>query len=292
MAFPIITNALTVDVEDYFQVSAFDDYVRRSEWSTMPLRVERNTRALLDLFDHAGAKCTFFVLGWIAERCPQLVREIDNRGHEVASHGYSHTLVYKQSRETFYEETRRSKDVLEDTIGKSVDGYRAASYSITPESLWALDVLAEVGFTYDSSVFPIHHDRYGIPDAERQPHLMSLSGGKRLAEFPISTWRLLGQNIPIAGGGYFRIFPYTLTSYGLGQINSREKMPFVFYLHPWEIDSEQPRIQCGRLSRFRHYTNLHRTELRLRRLLGKFRFATMREILTERNLIEAEGIPA
>jgi polysaccharide deacetylase family protein (PEP-CTERM system associated) len=277
---PPISNAMTVDVEDYFHVSAFADAISRGDWDACESRVEQNTRRLLDLFDAHGVKATFFVLGWVAERTPGLIKEIDQRGHEIACHGYSHRLVYDQTPDEFFTETRHAKVLLEDICGRPVLGYRAASYSITERSRWALDMLLDLGFVYDSSVFPVRHDRYGMPGTPRLPYRMQLEAGE-LVEFPLSTARVLGTNLPVAGGGYFRLYPYAVTRAGLRSVNKRQGAPFVFYLHPWEIDPEQPRIQASRLSRFRHYNNLHRCEGRLRRLLADFDFTTMREVLVE-----------
>ena len=241
-------------------------------------------QVLLDLFDEQNISATFFVLGWVAERCPQLVKEIDHRGHEVASHGFSHRLVYTQTRDEFKEETLKAKTILEEIIGKPVYGYRAASYSITSDSMWALDILAEAEFAYDSSIFPVRHDRYGIPGAERTPSRLVTPSGHSLFEFPLSTWKLLGTTVPIAGGGYFRLFPYTFTKRGLRSVNLSDHSPFVFYLHPWEIDTEQPRVQASRLSRFRHYNNLDRMLPRLKRLLGDFQFGTMHSVISTLDL--------
>lgn len=282
----MIRNALTVDVEDYFQVSAFADTIDRNEWDGHPLRVENNTRRLLDLFDSNGVKATFFVLGWVAERVPGLIREIDGRGHEVACHGYSHQLVYDQTPELFRKETLRSKQLLEDITGMPVRGYRAASYSITARSRWALDILAEAGFVYDSSIFPVHHDRYGMPGTPHYPYLLATDEGRSLVEFPLSTASVFGYRMPIAGGGYFRLYPYAVTRSGLRQIN-RGNRPFIFYLHPWEIDPEQPRVSAKWLSRFRHYNNLARCESRLKRLMGDFRFGTTWSVLADLQLVSA-----
>lgn len=279
-----IHNALTVDVEDYFHVSAFADSIGQQEWGNHPLRVEKNTQRLLDMFDEYKVKATFFVLGWVAERKNGLVREIAARGHEVASHGYSHQLVYNQSPDVFREETIRSKSILEDITQARVRGYRAASYSITRQSRWALDILVETGFDYDSSIFPIRHDRYGIPDAPEYPYQLETSAGNSLVEFPLSTMKLFQYRLPVAGGGYFRLYPYSLSRAGLRQINRRQK-PFIFYLHPWEIDPEQPRISAGWLSRFRHYNNLDKCEPRLRKLLTEFSFGTAKEVLAEQGLL-------
>ena len=272
-------NALTVDVEDYFQVAAFARQINPATWDQIPLRVEHNTQRLLKLFTEQGVQATFFVLGWVAERCPGLVRTIAEQGHEVACHGYSHHLIYGQTPAVFREETIRAKACLENQAQRPVLGYRAASYSITQRSLWALDVLAELGFAYDSSIFPIRHDRYGIPDSPRWPYRLTVPNGGSLIEFPPSTFSLLGYRLPVAGGGYFRLYPYPFTRFALAQLNRVESQPFIFYLHPWEIDPEQPRIPAGWLSTFRHYTNLNRCEARLRQLLRDFRFTTAREVL-------------
>jgi polysaccharide deacetylase family protein (PEP-CTERM system associated) len=273
-----IQNALTVDVEDYFHVSAFSKSISRKDWDRHPIRVEINTHRLLDLFDEAQVKATFFILGWVAERNNGLIKEIANRGHEIASHGYSHQLVYNQSRDVFREETIRSKSLLEDIVQMQVRGYRAASYSITKESLWALDILVEAGFEYDSSIFPVRHDRYGIPDAIEMPHVLKTPKGRSLVEFPLSTAKIFNYKLPIAGGGYFRLYPYILTRAGLRQVNASQQ-PFIFYLHPWEIDPDQPKVKAGWFSRFRHYNNLEKCESRLQRLMQDFRFGTTRQVL-------------
>jgi len=285
----MIRNALTVDVEDYFHVSAFANSIDRSDWGSQALRVEANTQRLLDLFDNAGVKATFFVLGWVAERCPDIVKEIAGRGHEVACHGFSHQLVYNQTPEEFREETIRSKQLLEEIAQAPVRGYRAASYSITKNSMWALDILSEAGFEYDSSIFPVRHDRYGIPGAREEPHVLKTGNGSDLIEFPLSVAKVLGYNLPIAGGGYFRLYPYALTRAGLKQVNKRGQS-FIFYLHPWEIDPEQPRVETGLLSRFRHYNNLDKCESRLRRLMEDFSFCTAWETLQDLGLVrEGQG---
>jgi polysaccharide deacetylase family protein (PEP-CTERM system associated) len=280
-------NAFTVDVEDYFHVAAFSAAIDRTQWDTLPRRVADNTRRLLDILDEAGMWATFFVLGWVAERHPDLVREIHRRGHEVASHGSSHKLIYEQTPQEFREETRRSKQILEDQTGTPLSGYRAASYSIVKTSLWALDVIAEAGFEYDSSIVPTHHDLYGIPGAQALPHRLTTQGGATLVEFPPSTYRLLGVNVPVGGGGYFRLYPYRLTRYFLRRINRTRRAPFIFYLHPWEIDPGQPRVHASIRSRFRHYLNLDRTEVRLRQLARDFRFGTVRAVLQDLRLLSA-----
>ncbi len=282
-----VCNAMTVDVEDYFHVSAFASSIRQDDWDSYECRVERNTSRILDLFDHFGISGTFFTLGWVAERYPQLVREIAARGHEVACHGYSHRLVYDQSPSEFRQETARAKAVLEDLVQAPILGYRAASYSIVGRSVWALDSLVELGFVYDSSIFPVRHDRYGIPDARRDPHRIGTPSGASIVEFPLTTKELGSYRLPVSGGGYFRIFPYFLTRWALRSVNRREERPFIFYLHPWEIDADQPRISASWLSRFRHYHNLDRCEDRLRRLLAEFSFGTACQVLTDMSLLPA-----
>jgi polysaccharide deacetylase family protein (PEP-CTERM system associated) len=273
-----VQNAFTIDVEDYFHVSALAPAIPRDRWSEMEYRCENNVARLLAMLDERGVRGTFFILGWVAERSPQLIRDIASAGHEIACHGWSHELIYKQTPEVFRAETRRSKLLLEDLIGARVDGYRAASFSIVKSSLWAVDILIELGFAYDSSVFPVRHDRYGIPEAPRAPYLLEAPSGGTLLEFPMSVASVGGLSLPVSGGGYFRIFPYWVNKAGLSQIN-RSGRPFVFYLHPWEIDADQPRVNAGLLSTFRHYTNLGRCERRLRQLLADFRFGTMRDVL-------------
>ncbi|PAV27050.1 polysaccharide deacetylase family protein [Tamilnaduibacter salinus] len=279
-----ITNALTIDVEDYFQVAALAEAISRDDWSSMEYRVERNTDRLLALLDEHNTRGTFFTLGWVADKSPDLVRRIHRAGHEIASHGYSHQLVYNQTPDTFREETRRSKGLLEEITGAPVTGYRAASYSITNESRWALDILAEEGFVWDSSIFPVRHDRYGMPGTPRWPHRLETDKGYSLVEFPLTTLKLPGVTLPIAGGGYFRLFPYWFSQWGLGRVN-REGEPFIFYLHPWEIDPGQPRFDVSALSRFRHYNNLDKCEYRLRRLIKRFRFTAVEDVLNEKQLL-------
>jgi polysaccharide deacetylase family protein (PEP-CTERM system associated) len=282
-----IENALTIDVEDYFQVAALAEAVKREDWHSMEYRVEANTQRILSLLDQHNAKATFFTLGWVAEKSPELVRTIQKEGHEVASHGYSHQLIYKQTPEVFRDETRRSKAILEDITGEPITGYRAASYSITNDSRWALDILAEEGFVWDSSIFPVRHDRYGMPGTPRWPHTLTTDKGYKLAEFPLSTLKLPGYTLPIAGGGYFRLFPYWFSQWGLGSIN-RQGQPFVFYLHPWEVDPGQPRLDVKWFSRFRHYNNLDVCEARLSKLLGHFSFTTMSNVLKTQGILGAE----
>jgi polysaccharide deacetylase family protein (PEP-CTERM system associated) len=274
-----IVNAMSVDVEDYFHVAALAGAVDRSRWSEMEYRAEASTRLLLDTFDEFQLKATFFVLGWVARRSPALIREIHARGHEVASHGMSHRLIYNQTIDEFKAETFESKALLEDTIGAPIYGYRASTYSITRRSLWALDVIREAGFVYDSSIFPIRHDLYGIPDAPQVPSRIETPKGASIVEFPMSTAPMFGVKLPVSGGGYFRLLPYWMTRAGLRKLNHSMSRPFVFYLHPWEVDPGQPRVKVGWKSRLRHYTNLQQTAARLRELLAEFRFAPLRTVL-------------
>jgi polysaccharide deacetylase family protein (PEP-CTERM system associated) len=273
-----VVNAMTVDVEDYFHVSVFDGMLPRSRWHEMESRVAPNTDRLLQVFDAARVKATFFVLGWVAEQYPELVARIAGEGHEVASHGTSHRLVYDMTPDAFRDDVRRSKAVLESAGGRPVLGYRAPSYSITPRSLWALDVLIEEGYSYDASIFPIHHDRYGIPVSPRHPFRLDRAGGA-IIEAPASTVRWGPFNFPVAGGGYFRILPYWWTRCGIARLNHHERRPAIFYLHPWEIDPDQPRLDVGLLGRFRHYRNLEHCEVRLTRLLKDFSFAPLHVVL-------------
>jgi len=279
-----ITNAFTVDVEDYFQVESLSSVVNRTEWDSHTCRVEKNTHAILALLDESEQKGTFFVLGWIAQRYPELVKEIASLGHEVASHGMSHKLIYKQTRAEFTQETFDSKALLEEIIQTEVKGYRAATYSITQDSLWALDVLVEAGFKYDSSIFPMKHDRYGIPAAYPLPGIITAPEGGDIIEFPISTVKNKLFTLPVAGGGYFRLYPYLISKLGLKSINNKNN-PFMFYIHPWEIDYEQPVMNgLSGFSKFRHYNNLDKCEGRLRKLLADFEFNTMQHVLDNSTL--------
>jgi polysaccharide deacetylase family protein (PEP-CTERM system associated) len=280
-----LINALTVDVEDYYQVEAFADLIRREDWNQWESRVERNTRELLSVFDRAGVRATFFTLGWVAEKHPQLIREIAQAGHEIACHSYEHRLIYQQTPDGFQQDLRRARKILEDVTGQQVQGYRAPSYSITAKSLWALDILIEEGFSYDSSIFPVHHDRYGIPEADRFPHWIHRDNGK-IIEFPPSTLRMLKTNIPISGGGYFRLFPYQLFRQGFGYINRRENQAAIFFIHPWEIDPDQPQIKASRTTTLRHRLNLKRTQSRLEKLLGDFAFAPVQQVLRQQVLMQ------
>ncbi len=276
-------NALTVDVEDYYQVEAFSQVVCREDWPKWESRVERNTNLLLEMFARHNVKATFFILGYVAEMHPELVKQIANAGHEVACHSFHHRLIYQQTPEEFREDLRKSKQLLEEIIGAPVIGYRAPTYSITEKSLWALDILIEEGFKYDSSIFPTKHDRYGIPDAERFPHVLHRPAGE-IIEFPPSTVQIGGTNIPISGGGYFRLLPYKLFKLGWQTLHRRESEPAIFFLHPWEVDPEQPIIPGTKLNIWRHRVNLNRTESRLNQLLKDFSFAPVRQVLENRNL--------
>lgn len=269
------TGVVSVDVEDYFHAESFADIVDRSRWDSYTSRVEGNTCRLLELLAKLDVHATFFVLGWVAERFPKLVREITAGGHELGCHSYWHRLIYKLDPAEFREDTRRAKDVIEQTAGQPVRGYRAPTYSVIDGSLWALEILSELGFSYDSSIFPIHHDRYGIPDAPRAPFRFQTASGS-MTEFPITTFRVAGHNLPVGGGGYLRLLPRIYTRLGLQRVQ-REGLPVVIYIHPWEIDPEQPRL-AGRLSsRLRHYTNLSRTLDRFQSVLQAGNYTSFRE---------------
>lgn len=268
-----VANAMTVDVEDYFQVAAFEGCIRREDWPRWPVRVEANTRRTLELFDRHGVHATFFVLGWVAERYPQLVRDLAAAGHEVASHGFGHERITTLSRSEFRDGILRTKHLLEDLTGTAVLGYRAPSYSIGPTTLWAHDELRAAGYRYSSSVVPIRHDLYGMPAA---PRFAFYTGPSGMLEIPVTTARFLGRNWPCGGGGFFRLLPYPVFRSGLRRVNRHDERSGVFYFHPWEIDPCQPRVPGAPLkSRFRHYLNLARTERRLERLLGDFPFDRM-----------------
>jgi len=282
-----IVNAFTVDVEDYYQVEAFSKHIPRSEWNNYESHVEKNTDEILSLLDDKGIKATFFTLACVAEKQPEIVKKIVKQGHEIASHGYSHKLIYTQTIDEFKKETFRSKAILEDIAQVPVNGYRAATYSITKESLWALDVLVEAGFIYDSSIFPIRHDRYGIPDINPLPHVLKTPLGQSIIEFPISTLKTRIMNLPIAGGGYFRLFPYSFSRWALNQVNQQES-EFVFYIHPWEVDESQPVIKEASLAtKFRHYNNIRKCKQRLGQLSDDFHFDTLINVLANKNMLLA-----
>ena len=286
-------NYMTIDVEDYFHVSAFESLSPPSTWSERVCRVEMNTGKVLDIMDQFNTKGTFFVLGWVAEHYPHVVRMISERGHEIASHGYLHQRVALLDRQTYREDIRKAKVILEDLTGHEVIGYRAPSYSITRDTDWAFDELLEAGYQYDSSIFPMKHDFYGIPDWPRfagyavkhdsgwvDDSQQSFTGKKYMREIPITTLKIGSRNFPIAGGGYFRLLPYRVTRWGLNRINKIEQQPFIFYLHPWEFDPHQPRMKgASAKSRFRHYLNLGKTENRFKQLLTDFQFVRIKETL-------------
>jgi|SRR5579864_71569 len=284
-------HILTVDVEDYFHVEAFAGTVSRTTWDEYPSRVVGNCRRLLEIFDRHEVKATFFVLGWVAERFPAIVHEIHKRGHELACHSFWHRKVDSLTPAEFRSDTREACDAIENAASVRVSGYRAPTWSITRRSLWAFDVLAEEGFEYDSSIYPIHHDLYGIPGANRYPYVQLCGNGQSLLEFPPATVRIAGMNFPAAGGGYLRIFPLAYTSWVFRQFEKAGKS-LVLYLHPWEIDPEQPRLAGPLKSRFRHYTNLHRTQERLEHLLQRYRFVPFRDQLGDRQIPARDGSPA
>jgi polysaccharide deacetylase family protein (PEP-CTERM system associated) len=264
-----IINAMTIDVEDYFQVSAFARHIDPRHWDAMECRVERNIQRILELLADAGAKATFFTLGWIAERYPGLVRRITDAGHEIASHGFAHQRASEQGRDAFCADIRLAKAVLEDITGLEVRGYRAPSFSIGPSNTWAFDAMVEAGYRYSSSVYPIRHDHYGVPDAPRFAHEVRPG----LLEVPVATVRILGANWPAGGGGYFRLLPYAISRWSIRRINMRDRRPAMFYFHPWEVDPDQPHVAgIGAKTRFRHYVNLHRMAPRIGSLLRDFRW--------------------
>jgi polysaccharide deacetylase family protein (PEP-CTERM system associated) len=272
-----ITNALTIDVEDYFQVSAFAPHIARADWNARECRVERNVDRILDMLDAHSTKATFFTLGWVAERYPQVVRRIVAGGHELASHGYGHERASDQSEQAFFADIQLAKILLEDLSGVEVRGYRAPSFSIGAGNQWAFDCLSRAGYVYSSSIYPIRHDHYGMPEAPRFAHRI---GG--LLEIPATTLRFLDRNWPASGGGYFRLMPYVMSRWMLRQVNRRDAKPATFYFHPWEIDTDQPRVAgIGAKTRFRHYVNIGRMEARLRRLLGDFRWTRMDQLYCE-----------
>jgi polysaccharide deacetylase family protein (PEP-CTERM system associated) len=271
-------NALTIDVEDYYMVSGFADVIRFEDWPRFETRVEQSTGRILALLAEYGVRATFFVLGWVGERCPALVREIRAGGHEIACHGYNHRLVYDLTPAEFREDVLRAKHILEDLTGTPVSGYRATSYSIVERTMWALDILVEAGFQYDSSIFPIHHDRYGVPGAERLPHRILREAGP-IWEFPPSTYSLLGQNIPFGGGGYLRLFPLAMTRTLIRRLNGHERQAAVVYVHPWEVDEQQPRIKGRRGATLRHYVNIGSTYPRLKKLIEEFSFQPLSAFL-------------
>jgi len=274
-----IVNALTVDVEDYFQVSAFAPHIGRDEWDRIPVRVEQNVELILAMLAEHGVHATFFTLGWVAERCPGLVRRIADAGHEVASHGYAHHRASELAPGEFRDDIGRAKAVLEDATGARVLGYRAPSFSISGRNDWAFECIAEAGYRYSSSIYPIKHDHYGMPSAPRFPHRPHPD----LLELPVTTTRMLGHNLPAGGGGYFRLMPYPVSRWFIRRVNNIDGQPAIFYFHPWEVDPGQPRVHgIGAKTRFRHYLNLKQTEQRLRRLLADFRWDRVDRVFLER----------
>jgi polysaccharide deacetylase family protein (PEP-CTERM system associated) len=285
----VLTNAMTVDVEDYFHVSAFEPYISRQIWDDLPCRVERNTDRVLSIFADGDVRATFFTLGWVAERYPALIRRIVDAGHELACHGYNHTRVTEQTPDEFREDVRRAKAILEEISGYPVIGYRAASYSIGSKNLWALQVLDELGFRYSSSIYPVKHDLYGMPEAPRFAFYPYRPGG--LLEIPVTTLRAAGKNFPCGGGGYFRLLPYSVSRWAISKVNGKDKEACIFYFHPWEIDPDQPRQQgISVKTRFRHYLNLDVMARRLECLLRDFRWDTMANVFLNRSMFEARDV--
>jgi len=274
-----IKNGLSVDVEDYFHAEAIAAHIGRNVWSTMQSRVVQNTYRVLDLLSERNVRATFFVLGWVADHFPYLVREIHSRGHEIGCHSYWHRLIYELTSEEFREDTRRAKDAIESAAGMKVIGYRAPSFSVTKRSQWALEVLWELGFQYDSSIFPIRHDIYGIPDHPRFLCHYGRDARSGIVELPISTWRVGFVNLPFGGGGYLRILPLAYTRRAFRRVNEHERQPVIVYFHPWEIDPEQPRLKVQFRSRFRHYTNLDTMRNRVGALLQSYEFVPLCELL-------------
>ncbi len=273
-------NGFSVDVEDWYQVTDFESVIGLANWDNYGSRLMHGTERILGLLDEASVKGTFFVLAWNAERCPEVVRRIAAAGHEIASHGYAHRLIYDQTPDAFRSDITRAKAILEDITGTAVLGYRAPCCSVTPRSQWALDVLLDCGFQYDSSVFPIRDSLYGWPDAQRFPSIIHERDGRQLVEFPISTWRIWERNFPLGGGAYLRVFPYRYMCWGMRQVNQSEGQPVVVYIHPWELDPDQPRIPtAGKRGFSTHYFGLRRTEVKLKRLLSDFQFAPLRQVL-------------
>jgi polysaccharide deacetylase family protein (PEP-CTERM system associated) len=285
-----MVNILTIDVEDYFMVSAFSDAIGVHQWENYESRIKNNTLRTLDIIDKYSIKGTFFILGWVAERYPWIVKEIDRRGHEVACHSYDHRLVYTMTPEEFREDTRKAKAIIEGILGKEISGYRAPSYSITESSIWALKILSEEGFKYDSSIFPIRHDRYGFPEYSRFPIMVETGADGKILEIPLSTIKVFGENLPVGGGGYLRMYPLWLTRYAIRELNEKEKRSAIVYVHPWELDPDQPKMRGNRLSMFRHYVNLGKTESRLKSLLSSFKFHSIRDVFQEKVFVEKASV--
>jgi polysaccharide deacetylase family protein (PEP-CTERM system associated) len=284
-------NALTFDLEDYMHVSAFADSVPTSDWSKRVSRLEHNAGKLLEILQANGCKATFFVLGWVAEKYPQVIRGIADSGHEVACHSMWHRLVYELTREQFREDSYKAKALLEDLCGQPVKGYRAPSFSITKDCWWAFDILREIGFTYDSSIFPVRHLNYGVLEASRFPFVVQTPAGN-LVEFPLPTLQVGSRRAPFGGGAYFRVLPYAYTRWGIHHINKSEGRPVCVYLHPWEIDAEQPRMKGNLTSRLRHYMGLRGTETKLRNLLRDFEFVPLNVLVDECEAKQYSTLPA
>lgn len=272
-------NALTIDLEDYYHVSAFNEHVSQEEWKSRPSRVVQSTERLLEWLDESSCRATFFTLGWVAEWHPQIVREVADRGHEIACHSLRHRTVYEMQPQEFRDDTSQAKRLLEDTTGKRVLGYRAPSFSITEKALWAFDVLCELGFSYDSSIFPVRHPNYGTVTASRKPFRIETRSGP-LVEFPMSTLQIAGVRSPFGGGAYFRLLPYWYTRWGIRYLNRSESIPVCVYLHPWELDPEQPQMSGSLTARMRHYFGLSRTPGKFRQLIKDFEFAPLGELVT------------
>ena len=282
-------NAMTVDVEDYYQVSAFEGVIDRARWPEHESRVERNTRLVMDVLAARGVRATFFTLGWVADRHPALLREVAARGHEIASHGYEHRLLTSLTPDSFRADLRRTSDAIERACGIRVRGFRAPSFSVGSGNLWVFDVLREEGYLFSSSVFPVRHDRYGIPDFPRRPVVLRGVDGRTLWEFPMTTKRVFGRNLPVAGGGWMRLLPGVVMRRALARENAAGA-PTIVYLHPWELDPGQPRIDAApRGAKFRHYLHLDRMRGRLERLLETFRYGTVSEVLATLDPVAAEA---
>ncbi len=279
-----VVNAMSIDDEDYFQVAAFEEHIPYEQWSRWPCRIEASTGRILDLLDEAGASGTFFILGWVAQRYPDLIRRIAAAGHEVASHGMRHVRVFRQSPEEFREDVAKSKMILEDISGQAVQGYRASTYSINDATLWALDILLDEGYRYSSSIYPVRHDIYGMPDAPRFPfYPRQKAGGDRgILEIPITTIELFNRRIPCGGGGYFRLFPVGFSRWAWSRVNRIDGQPGVLYCHPWEFDPAQPRVPgLQAKTRFRHYLNLGRMEARFKAMLAAFKWDRMDRVYAQ-----------
>jgi polysaccharide deacetylase family protein (PEP-CTERM system associated) len=275
-----LLNILTVDVEDYYHVSAFEPYIHRAEWAYLPSRVEANIMKILDILENHKTKATFFVLGYIAEKIPALIKEIYNSGHEIACHGYAHKLAYTMTPKEFRADVRRARSIIEDSIGTGISGFRATSFSFIKSNLWCLDILIEEGFLYDSSIFPIYHDRYGIPNWQRFPHMILRNSGC-IYELPPSTIRIFNNNIPIGGGAYLRLFPLSFICKGIRRINNTESKSAIIYIHPWEIDTGQPRIKVKRLTALRHYAGIRKFEAKIQKIIKEFEFRTAIEVINK-----------